>query len=451
MKRLLQLILPLFLITACHKEFLEERTNKSIVVPQTLQDFQALLDNTLMNIGEFNSTLSDGDFLLTDAAIPSQTNINRNTYFWSADTYEGTTIAPAWDRPYQQILYANIVLEGLDSFSPTVNEQADFDRIKGSALFYRAIAYHILVQNFAVPYQAATAANMPGVPLRLYSEINTIQPRASLQACYDQIIDDLQQAIPLLPIEAQVITRPNTAAAHALLARVYLNMGNYTNALTAARDCLQLRNELLDYNEVVPVGALTFANPFAVPNPEILFYQRSNTNIVSNANFRLDQDFFDSYTENDRRKILFFNSNRNFIGRYTSTNFSFNGLATDEVYLIAAECEARLGNASNALAALNTLAANRYTGEGDAPFAETEPEALLRLILVERRKELVTRSRWEDLRRLNLDVRFQVTLTRTYLGQTYSLPPNSSRYVFAIPGGEGNYSGIEQNVRTENE
>jgi len=68
--------------------------------------------------------------------------------------------------------------------------------------------------------------------------------------------------------------------------------------------------------------------------------------------------------------------------------------------------------------------------------------------LKERRKELLFRGlRWTDLRRLNLDPRFAVTLARNVSGQIYSLPPEDPRYAWPIPDDEIQASGIPQNPR----
>jgi hypothetical protein len=55
--------------------------------------------------------------------------------------------------------------------------------------------------------------------------------------------------------------------------------------------------------------------------------------------------------------------------------------------------------------------------------------------------------RWIDLRRLNTDSRYAVTLTRNLNNQIYTLPPNDQRYVLPIPDLEIKLSGIEQNPR----
>lgn len=42
-------------------------------------------------------------------------------------------------------------------------------------------------------------------------------------------------------------------------------------------------------------------------------------------------------------------------------------------------------------------------------------------------------TRYIDLKRLNLEKRFQKTITRKADGQTWILPPNDNRYILPIP------------------
>jgi hypothetical protein len=125
----------------------------------------------------------------------------------------------------------------------------------------------------------------------------------------------------------------------------------------------------------------------------------------------------------------------------------FGGLATDELYLIRAECKVRAGNLSAALSDLNKLLRSRWKGKYQDIVLQDQ-EAVLSIILKERRKELVFRGlRWGDLRRLNRDSRFAVTLTRTLDGQVYQLLPRDKRYVLPIPEQEVTLGGIVQNER----
>ncbi len=95
---------------------------------------------------------------------------------------------------------------------------------------------------------------------------------------------------------------------------------------------------------------------------------------------------------------------------------------------------------------LNTLLQNRWRTGTFVPFTASNADDALMQILTERRKELVLRGiRWQDLRRLNKEDRFKITITRTIAGNTYSIEPNSYKYTFPIPDDVIQLSGMKQN------
>jgi hypothetical protein len=118
------------------------------------------------------------------------------------------------------------------------------------------------------------------------------------------------------------------------------------------------------------------------------------------------------------------------------------------MYLIRAECFEREGNKEKALLDLNTLLKQRWQTGTFIPFTANSNDDVLTLILGERRKELTCRNmRWFDIRRLNAEGKYTITLTRIENGQTFSLPPNDPRYTFLIPPAVIFISGIAQNSR----
>jgi hypothetical protein len=440
----------LLTLAGCQKDFLDTKPNKALLIPTTLSDMQALLDNiAVFNIAPGITGIADGDFYTTDAAWKAWgTDGERNSYTWVADIFAGGT-AYDWNQCYQQVFYANVVLDGLPAIAAS---QPDYNNVKGTALFSRAYANYQLLQIYAPAYNAATATTDLGIPIRLVSDVSKTSVRSSVQASYTQVLTDLKTARNLLPASSAAKSRPIVAAVFALLARAYLVMGNYAQAGRYADSCLQSRNALIDYNTLSTTAAKPFPRAIPSGNDEVIYYaSASSYSYASNAATLADSTLYRSYTANDLRKPIFFKAtgiSGTFKGNYAGIIVLFAGLATDEMYLVRAECAARSGQTGPAMTDLNTLLLKRWKTGTFVPFAAADPDAALRLILAERRKELIGRNmRWTDLRRLNTDSRFALNLNRTILGTGYTLAPGSKRYTYPLPQDEITLSGLTQNER----
>ncbi|HPM29937.1 MAG TPA: RagB/SusD family nutrient uptake outer membrane protein [Chryseolinea sp.] len=445
------LALSILLISGCSDEFLEKKPDKSLVVPTTLEDMQALLDNAdrVMNIVPAIGMIASDDAFTTSNGWKSLlTATERNSYIWALDTYNGEACSD-WNIPYQQVFYANVVLDGLNNIVETSANETQWKNIKGSALFFRAHALHQLAEHFTMPYDQSNAETELGVPVRLTADINAEVKRSLLTETYRQIMDDLKVALPLLPATSMYKTRPTATAAKALLARIHLSMNQYEEAESYASQSLNDNSFLIDYNNLKPADA----RPVPRMNDEILFHAQMITySYVVFATTYVDTLLYASYAQDDLRKDIFFrqrSTNRyTFKANYTGSTPLFGGIANDEVYLIRAECRARLNNVSGALEDLNTLLQKRWKAGTYIPVTENDSQALLEIILAERRKELLFRTtRWSDLRRLNRESNFAVTLSRTINDTEYRLPAGDLRYAFPIPPQEIQNSGIEQNPR----
>ncbi|WP_199121446.1 RagB/SusD family nutrient uptake outer membrane protein [Pedobacter sp. ASV28] len=445
-----------FLNSSCRKEFLEESPDKSLLVPKTLDDFQALLDNNqVMNISPALSFISADDFTITESGYNGLvTPMERNGYIWAPmeDLYEGRAIND-WSVPYLQVFYCNVVLEGLQKVKLDAGNEKRWKEIKGTALFNRSFAFYNLAQLFAQPYSNARAKNTLGIPIRLSSDVNIKSTRGNLFDAYQQILADLTEAVKLLPINVSYKTRPKVASANLLLAKAYLMMGDYPNAQLYAQECIKNANGLINYNSLSTTSTRPF--PIALPNSndEVLYYSSMITyGYLSSAQTGVDLNLYQSYSQNDLRKALYYrdrgNSIYQFKGNYTGSASQFGGLSTNEAYLIKSECEARNGDFQSAMNTLNDLLKNRWkTGSFVALTAPNKEEAL-KIIMLERRKELVARdTRWSDLRRYNLESNLAKDLTRTIGSKAYLLPAGDLRYTLPIPVQEIQLGGIEQNPR----
>lgn len=441
MKKIIILLITLGCFS-CGDGFLDIKPSSSTVVPTSLDDFQQLLDRVaLKSAPELLEILAD-DYYLLDPYWKSMSNvIFKNSHIWADDIYETEeNEIYGWNSLYEQIFYANVVLDGIKNIDLTTKNQVYFNHVKGSGLFVRAMALHYLLQLYAPAYHPLNSLSDLGVPIPLVSDVNEKVSRASVAVCYKRIVDDLNESIPLLRDEVD-FGRPSKSASYALLARVYLMMGNYEQALAASKSSLLLYNELNDLNN---------SSIRDYKKSMYLTYLSPGTLIQNYANNTLiNESLYSSYDINDRRKTFYFKQNN--LGLATKrdshglTVYSFSGLDTDEQYLIKAECEAQLDQTDDAMRSLNYLLKHMFSNYTDKTV--TNREEALELIRQERRKQLVFRGmRWSDLKRYNRDGA-NIKLTRVLGDKTYTLPPNSPKWQMPIPTNEIKTSGIQQNNR----
>lgn len=439
------------LSAACNKEWLEAKPDKALVLPTTVNDYQALLDNYGNSGALSKSSVTMGESSTDDHYITYDTwlsfsVLNRNLYVWAKEIYD-SDYSGDWSGSYESILYTNVALEGLEKVPVNPVNETAWRSVKGQGLAQRAFNYFNLSQVFCKPYNPATAATDLGLPLKMSADVNEKVSRSTLQETYDLILNDLLAAKTMLPDIQPVKNRPSSITVAGLLARIYLSMGRYEDAYKNADEYLEHTNSLLDYNTID--SALTY--PFPALNEEVTWHCELALSLMyGNRSGIVDTLLYRSYASGDLRKKLFFTTGGvMFRGMYSGRrNTLFCGIATDEMYLIRSECLARMNRIDDAMNDLRTLLETRYApGTYISPVVSNETEAL-KVILLERRKQLYLRGvRWSDLRRLNPDPRFQVTLKRVFNGEEYILPPNDLRYTFPLPRGEIMITGLEQNPR----
>jgi hypothetical protein len=453
--------LPLVL-QACHKGFLDAKPSTDLEVPTTLSDFQALLDNTAVfgQVPTLGEASADNYFFTYTYWLMLDTR-EKNAYVWAADIFQGQGGQQDWNTPYQQVFYANVVLDGLGS-KPNQDSVAEWNALEGAALFLRGFAFYNIAQVFA-PIYADSLANVPlGIPLRLHADINPPSTRSTIGQTYQQIIQDLDSAELFLPAgEPNAYrNRPIRAAAQAMLARVYLSMRKYPQARAYADSALQAYSTLIDYNTLdstqgAPIGLLNaetiYQASFLGAAEGVTTYPNALIGGPFHPSTRIDPGLVQSYDPNDLRRVIYYyykpGDSSYLKGSYTGLFIPFGGLATDELYLIRAEGAARAGDAGSAMADIDTLLSKRWRSGTFTGYTVGSAQEALDTVLLERRKELAFRGlRWTDLRRLNAEGAND-TLTRNLNGTLYTLAPNSDLYVLPIPPDVISLSTIAQNVR----
>lgn len=439
-----------FLLAGC-KKVLDEKPDQKMVIPQSVEDLQGVLDDYLLinNRHPVASEISADNYYLTDALYAAMTDFDRRKYTWDNEKQFPTGIgANEWSFAYENVYKANVVLLNIAEITATPANQSQWNTVKGHAHFLRAEAFLEVAGIWAQAYDQTTASADPGVPLRLDPDFNVPSTRASIQQTYDQIITDLIQAASLLPVDPLHMSRPSKPAAYGLLARTYLFMRNYDSSLYYADLALNIKNTLKDYNTVDASSFFPFGPEYS--NTEEIIYESRGIGSMPLAYpiAKMDTSLVASYGDGDLRKVLFFQDNGDntfaYRGSYSAAAI-FTGVATDEMYLIRAESYARKNRIAEAMTDLNKLLENRFVADNFSPFSATDQEQALDLILRERRKELLMRGlRWPDIKRLNKEGT-EIVLKRVVNGETFTLQPNNSAYALAIPEDVIELSGMPQN------
>lgn len=167
----------------------------------------------------------------------------------------------AWELGYRTIGNCNKVIEMGDELGANITDEEKV--IVGENYYLRALSYFLLVNEFAQPYSNNPTQN-PGLPLKLTSDPDDLpKSRSTVAEIYDQVVKDLQDAITYMTLPSGMSPKNSCyatkEAAQALLARVYLYMGNWDGAWDMANEVINSgRFELLRgddykiYSQFVP-------------------------------------------------------------------------------------------------------------------------------------------------------------------------------------------------------
>jgi hypothetical protein len=219
------------------------------------------------------------------------------------------------------------------------------------------------------------------------------------------------------------------AAAEGLLGKVYMFMGKFNEALPLLNAAITdistaaIPLGLYDYNvtfapggEFLPVGLFGPAYPYGPNIKESVFSKQSyNTWTFNTSEIVISKKTADLFDASDLR-LKFYSPSAYFGPAYPAgllrkmgpSNLQF-GLVVPDLYLLRAECRARLNDLAGAKADVETLRAKRMPPASYAvPSAVASQQLpLIKFIIEERIREFaVTGYRWFDMRRLSVDPLF---------------------------------------------
>ena len=256
------------------EELISDRTTDNYYVDeQGYEDLVKSAYSPLREIHKLRSLTLLGTDIFTRAGDPALGGLNQfNDYSAQAINPQDENSAAYWTALYSAIARANTALNRTSKVS--MNEATKTIRVS-EIKFLRALYYFYLVQQFG---------DIP-LPLNEITEVVTTTERIPEAQVYEQIIKDLEEALPSLPPTQEEYGRVTKGAAQHLLAKVYLTRGYRDFAgpddfAKAASNATAVINDgpyqLLDtFGEVFQQGN--------EENDEILFAVQYSANTVLNG------------------------------------------------------------------------------------------------------------------------------------------------------------------------
>lgn len=377
-----------------------------MIAPEILADNLRLVANT----GRYQGEEANGD----------RDHIN----LWNSNVFGG-------------INDANLIITGIDDENVT-GEEDQKSIIKGEAYFMRALFYFDLCRVYGYePGREVNGFNL-GPILRLTPTLVAsdadFRTRTTVLEVYDQIEQDLIEAIPLLPpvpLGSEGVYFGNRGAALTLLARLYLYWNRMQDAEAAATAAMNLLGLRSNGDGLTPPGA--YVQGFSrAPHPESIFELElrqvdwSSVDGVNNSLNSLTSDsdpaaqfiiaasneLMATFETGDVRRDCWRETTRDGIEGPVYASRKWTGYKGDflenlpiiraaELYLIRAEARYQ-SNPAGAREDINALRAQRGLGAVDNVITG---QTLFNRIMLERRQEFALEGhRFFDLKRNGMNI-----------------------------------------------
>ncbi|MDC8102067.1 RagB/SusD family nutrient uptake outer membrane protein [Chryseobacterium rhizosphaerae] len=477
-------LLAAWVLTSCESDLATAPTDQAndVEVFKTAESAETVINGTWARFNDDGTTYANIGYstvLRASDAMGSDVAVLTNKYGFSS-TYTFTEMVNStasrplfiWSMLYSTINNMNNVIARIDG---TEGSQEKKNQVKGQAKALRAFCY----LNLASFYQFSYLKDKTALTAPIYTEPSTIttvgKKRASLEEIYALVKSDLTDADNLLKdYTRNNKDKINRSVVNGILARTYLNTGEWSKAAAAAKIARE------GYPLMAPEK---YKDGFNDINNAEWIWGHGQTQEQSGASyafhyldvsssgsyyysFMADPYFKGLFDTNDIRYQLFSwdgLKGREGLLRYAKFKFK-SGLIADivymraaEMYLIEAEAEARNGNVSQAVTVLNQLKSARNANVYSGSLAQND---VVKEILIERRKELfgegfslsdIIRTQGTVVRKRFVDangepVKVQVTTpdgtVKTVDGRghtNFAFPdqtgfvPNSRYYLFSIP------------------
>ena len=419
-------------------------------IPSTLEDYISFFNEEYMLYTAHvypNMSISMllGEYYYAYINYYSETDLDYIVYYWTdGDRYAHQTYSSDFAYCYRGIAVANQIIDGAKRAEDC--DEADRQSAIASARILRVMKLYHACQMYADAYNPDTAADKLSIPLILSSEADASYTQPSLKDLYEFFITELSQAVECesLPDNGATILTPGKGAGYAMLARIYLTIWDYENALKAAEKALAINNALFDWTK------------YYADNYNDYFENWTYTKMLPSA---MEYDFCENYYfghgtmssatwihhmptpagETFEPGDCFFKCNWIlepwYGGTYyhaTSSGFyNFGGLRSVEQYFIKAECQARLGDLSNACITLNSVREKLIDPEIYTPFNSNSIDETVMKIRDQKHSTLMgTVIPFADAKRFNSEGKYPVIPKKIINGEVRYLQPSDRLWIF---------------------
>jgi starch-binding outer membrane protein, SusD/RagB family len=515
-------ILAIFLFTifGC-SDFLDETPSEGGLVKfQNVGQFEAILNDLFItrNRIEWSSAILASDDCnfdpkwQVDGAAASLSTIQQfeGRSIWNEEILKslgggGSGFVP-FISTYSNMYNLNYIITKVDDENIQGTKEKK-EEVKAEAKFWRGF-YHFLTAVEYCSHPALNGGNSLGIGYRnSVSSVNTgVESRQTVKFTLDNVIKDLEESKASLKQVGKTtfnINQPwriTSPAVEALLARVYLYMGDYPKAFANAKAAFDAHKFLYDLNNqtlfalsaLTPAQTETFNGVAYSVTRQLPAIARDASTVdpASNSPFWYKESYFracsqlaalsrmpptkelyEMYDAQDLRKKVYYDLNSNILAtswlpaRYKDQLLSISymknnttqvqsgyilGVTVPEIMLIMAECRARnVGEGASASELLKQLRSKRFPANYVDNIGGT-----LEDVKNERRRELAMVMRWYDLKRYNALDNANITITK--IGRvnpydinsdivTFQLAPNSPAYAIQLPQSEVELLGWQQN------
>ena len=460
--------IAMFVCTSCN-DWLDVEPETSVdekklfSTEQGFKDAMAGVYADMASSSLYGQTLSFGflDIIAQQYDYETVNNSYGNYYRLADYDYEYNSnknrITAIWNNMYSVIAEINNILLWIEKNGSVMSETTR-QQIKGQCYVTRAYLHFDLLRLFAPDVKLSP--NEKAIPY-----VTTFGVEATDRSTVSQVIEkvkgDISNAkeelkkggiMDVIPYEIadklfetdRYIAVANYYAAEALLARVLLAEGKYSDAQEAAQNVIdsekfRLVDAEVSFNVSEESKDLLFNDEqiFALRNKAIFDYSenlhlgKSENGVTSGAALPLTSDINGIYDaiNDDVRLANWIQASTNYMTKYNKTIEKFYAkqvlIKLSEMYLIVAESQMRTGD-SNALETLNQMRRSRITNTNLSDKSSITEDELIEEM---RREFLGEGQMFFQYKRLNTPIRNILK----------EVPANNTIFVLPIPEGEIEY------------